>query len=185
MERGRWSFHRDCWYRSRARRRLGNGRASSFARGVDPLGRRSCGGIRRFEAVSTQSSNGDERGCGDDRNTFLLGVSLIAGEKWSLPSGLETWISFIYLVVFGTVVLFYLYLLVLSRWTASSTSYAFLLAPIVTVTLAAWLLGEEVTITFIIGGAIVLFGVWVGAFSSSSAKSEEIRAPSPEESALD
>ena len=116
---------------------------------------------------------------------FVLGVSLIAGEEWSLPTGSETWISFIYLVVFGTVVLFYLYLLVLSRRTASSTNYAFLLFPIVTVTLAAWLLGEEVTITFIIGGAIVLFGVWVGAFSSSSAKPEEIRAPSPEESALD
>ena len=107
---------------------------------------------------------------------FLLGVSFIAGEKWSLPSGSETWISFIYLVVFGTVVLFYLYLLVLSRWTASSTNYAFLLFPIVTVTLAAWLLGEEVTITFIVGGAIVLFGVWVGALSGSPAKPEAAAA---------
>lgn len=116
---------------------------------------------------------------------LLLAVSLIAGEEWALPTNSETWISFIYLVVLGTVVLFYLYLLVLSRWTASSTNYAFLLFPIVTVTLAAWLLGEEVTITFIIGGAIVLFGVWVGAFSSSSAMPEDISAPSSEEVALD
>jgi drug/metabolite transporter (DMT)-like permease len=108
---------------------------------------------------------------------LLLAVSLIAGEEWALPTNSETWISFIYLVVLGTVVLFYLYLLVLSRWTASATNYAFLLFPIVTVTMAAWLLGEEVTITFVVGGAIVLFGVWVGAFSGSSAKPEAVIAP--------
>ncbi len=113
---------------------------------------------------------------------FVLGLSLIVGEKWSLPTNSDTWISFIYLVVLGTVVLFYLYLLVLSRWTASRTNYAFLLFPIVTVTLAAWLLGEVVTITFVIGGAIVLFGVWVGALSGSPAKPEVAAVP---EAALD
>jgi drug/metabolite transporter (DMT)-like permease len=113
---------------------------------------------------------------------LLLAVSLIAGEEWALPTNSETWISFIYLVVLGTVVLFYFYLRVLSRWTASATNYAFLLFPIVTVAMAGWLLGEEVTVTFVIGGAIVLLGVWVGAFSGSSAKHEVATAP---EAALD
>ncbi len=113
---------------------------------------------------------------------FVMGLSLIVGEEWSLPTNSDTWIAFIYLVVLGTVVLFYLYLLTLSRWTASRTNYAFLLFPIVTVTLAAWLLGEEVTISFVIGGAIVLFGVWVGALSGSPAKPEAAAAP---EAALD
>ena len=113
---------------------------------------------------------------------LLLGVSLIFGENWALPTNSDTWVSFIYLILLGTVVLFYLYLLVLSRWTASSTNYAFLLFPIVTVVMAAWLLGEQVTAAFVIGGAVVLFGVWVGAFSRPSAKFEEAETePLPEE----
>lgn len=115
---------------------------------------------------------------------LVLIVSLIVGEEWALPTNSDTWISFIYLVVLGTVVLFYLYLLVLSRWTASSTNYAFLLFPIVTVVMAAWLLGEEVTAIFLVGGAIVLLGVWVGAFSRPSGKFDEAETePLPEEAA--
>ena len=113
---------------------------------------------------------------------FVLGLSLIVGEEWSLPTNSDIWISLIYLVVIGTVVLFYLYLLILSRWTASRTNYAFLLFPIVTVTLAAWLLGEEVTAAFVVGGVIVLFGVWVGALSGSSTRSGATASP---EAALD
>jgi drug/metabolite transporter (DMT)-like permease len=57
-----------------------------------------------------------------------------------------------------------------------------LLFPIVTVIMAAWLLGEQVTATFVIGGAVVLFGVWVGAFSRPSVKFEEAETePLPEE----
>jgi drug/metabolite transporter (DMT)-like permease len=113
---------------------------------------------------------------------LLLGISLAVGEEWALPATSDTWISFIYLVFLGTVVLFYLYLRVLSRWTASRTNYAFLLFPVVTVIMAAWLLGEQVTATFVIGGAVVLFGVWVGAFSRPSVKFEKAETePLPEE----
>ena len=48
---------------------------------------------------------------------------------------------FAYLVLIGSVVLFYLYLYVLARWTASATAYSFLLFPVVTVLIAAWLVG--------------------------------------------
>lgn len=105
---------------------------------------------------------------------FLLATSLLFGEQWNLPSESNTWLSFIYLVVLGSVVLFYLYLLVLSRWVASATNYAFLLFPIVTVIMAGWLLGEQVTLQFALGGGIVLFGVWIGALSRSK------RRPAPE-----
>ena len=116
---------------------------------------------------------------------ILLVISLIVGETRQLPSDSQTWLAFIYLVLLGSVVLFYFYLLVLSRWTASATNYAFLLFPIVTVFMAGWLLGEQVTIAFAIGGAIVLLGVWVGAFSGSTSKAEAVSLPVPEESALD
>ena len=55
-------------------------------------------------------------------------------------------------------------LFVLHRWSASATSYTFLILPLVTIVLGAVLLGERVTPAFLLGGAVVLVGVYVGAF---------------------
>jgi drug/metabolite transporter (DMT)-like permease len=95
---------------------------------------------------------------------FLL--SRLAGEKWSLPSTAGTWAAFGYLVLIGSVVQFYLYVYVLSRWTASATAYSFLLVPVATVVIAAVLLGEAITAPFLVGAALVLAGVWVGAIQA-------------------
>ncbi|HUF85283.1 MAG TPA: DMT family transporter, partial [Acidimicrobiia bacterium] len=64
-----------------------------------------------------------------------------------------------------SVALFALYLFALARWTASAMSYVTLLFPMATVVLAVLLLGEEVTPALLFGGAVVLGGVYVGAFS--------------------
>lgn len=98
---------------------------------------------------------------------ILALVSLIAGESWSLPSKPATVAAFGYLVVFGSVVLFYLYLLVLSRWTASATSYAFLLFPVATIVIAALIADERVTGGFLVGAAIALAGIWLGAYTKA------------------
>jgi len=98
---------------------------------------------------------------------LLFVLSLLAGEQWSLPTTRNTWAAFAYLVLIGSVVVFYLYLYVLARWTASATSYSFLLIPVATVVIAAWLAGEVITASFVIGGALVLAGVWVGAIHSA------------------
>ncbi len=95
--------------------------------------------------------------------SFLLGLSAIVGEDWHLPTTSDTWIAFIYLVIVATVGLYLLYLFVLSRWPASVTNYSFLLFPISTVVLAAWLLSESITLSFIFGSGLVLVGVWLGA----------------------
>jgi drug/metabolite transporter (DMT)-like permease len=97
----------------------------------------------------------------------LIVLSLLAGEKWSLPTTPNTWASFAYLALIGSVGVFYLYLHVLARWTASATSYSFLLMPVATVVIAAWLAGEVITASFVIGGALVLAGVWLGAVHRS------------------
>ena len=94
---------------------------------------------------------------------MLATVSLLNGETWSLPSSTGVWLALIYLVVGVTVVVFTLYLFILGRWSASATSYGFVLIPIVTVTLAATLAGETVTLVFLGGTALVLAGVWLGA----------------------
>jgi drug/metabolite transporter (DMT)-like permease len=95
---------------------------------------------------------------------LLLGVSLIAGERWNLPTQTATWAAVGYLVLFGSVTMFALYLFALQRWTASAVSYVTLLMPLVTVLLAAVLTGERVTPGFLVGGAVILLGVYVGAF---------------------
>jgi len=99
---------------------------------------------------------------------LLFVLSLLVGAQWTLPTTHNTWAAYAYLVVVGSVVVFYLYLYVLSRWTASATSYSFLLIPVATVVIAAWLAGEVVTTSFVIGAALVLAGVWVGAIHSAS-----------------
>jgi hypothetical protein len=68
------------------------------------------------------------------------------------------------LVVFGSIVLFGLYLFALQRWTASAVSYVTLLMPLVTIPVAAVLISETVSVSFLAGGALAVIGVYVGAF---------------------
>ena len=48
-----------------------------------------------------------------------------------------------------TITAFLLYLFVLKRWTASGTSYAFVLIPLVTIVMAGWLANEQITWQFL------------------------------------
>jgi drug/metabolite transporter (DMT)-like permease len=96
---------------------------------------------------------------------ILLLVSMVAGEVWRLPNTQEAWISYGYLVLGGSVALFYLFLFVLDRWSASATSYSFLLFPVATIVIAAWLANETITRRFLVGTVIVLAGVWLGAIT--------------------
>jgi drug/metabolite transporter (DMT)-like permease len=98
---------------------------------------------------------------------LLIGLSLGVGEEWILPAETNTWAAAICLVVLGSVLMFYVYLYILARWTASATSYGFLLFPVATVPIAALLAGEVITLSFFIGGALGPFGVWLGVISDS------------------
>jgi len=97
---------------------------------------------------------------------MLLILMPLFGESFSIPEATSTWVAQAYLVTFGTIGVFGLYLFVLSRWTASATSYEFVLAPVVGIALAAWLLDEAVTPGFAVGSIIVLVGVYLGALRS-------------------
>ena len=94
---------------------------------------------------------------------ILVLASVLAGETPVVPTSLTTWAAFGYIVVFVTIITFRLYLFVLSRWTATGTSYHFVLIPLVTIILASWLANEQITWQFLLGGSLVIFGVWVGA----------------------
>jgi len=107
---------------------------------------------------------------------ILFVLSWLAGERWILPATPTTWAAFGYLVVIGSVVQFNLYLHVLSHWTASRASYAFLITPVATVILAVLVLGEGISAGFLIGTALVLAGVWLGAIQSPP-KEPELACP--------
>lgn len=60
---------------------------------------------------------------------ILLLISAIAQERWSVPSRPETWVALGFLSVIGSVIVFSLYLFILGRWPASTSSYSFVLSP--------------------------------------------------------
>jgi drug/metabolite transporter (DMT)-like permease len=102
---------------------------------------------------------------------ILVALSFFTRESWALPSRPETWVALVFLVVFGTVLLFPLALFIIGRWTASGYSYTGLFKPLAGVALATVILGEPIRLTFVLGGALVLIGVWVGAFTARSVPS--------------
>jgi drug/metabolite transporter (DMT)-like permease len=109
----------------------------------------------------------------------LLALSAMSGEHWALPRQPEVVWSLAYLVTFGSVGLFILVLLVVRHWTASATSYMFVLFPVVTMLLGSWIADEPITAQGLIGAVMVMAGVWFGALSPAA----RLSAPPPRESA--
>lgn len=95
---------------------------------------------------------------------ILLAASFGAHETHIVPTHLPTLLALAYLIVGGSIGVFVLYLFVVNRWTASGASYTLLIAPLVTLVLGAVLLNEALTWGIVVGAAIVLAGVYVGAF---------------------
>jgi drug/metabolite transporter (DMT)-like permease len=116
--------------------------------------------VRRFPTVHPVTMNAVGMTTGA---ALLLAGSLLAGEPRPLPQRATTWAAVGYLVVVGSVVVFVLYLLVLRYWAASRAAYAFVLIPFVTVLLSAWLDNEPLGVGLLLGGLLVLAGVYVGA----------------------
>jgi drug/metabolite transporter (DMT)-like permease len=94
---------------------------------------------------------------------FLAAVTVIAGNEVVLPAQSDTWWAFAYMVLVGSIAVFSIYVALLERWEASRANYGFVVIPIITVLVSAWLLDEPITIGLVFGGALVLAGVYLGA----------------------
>jgi drug/metabolite transporter (DMT)-like permease len=116
--------------------------------------------VRRLPPVHPVTMNAVGMGVGA---VVLVALSFVDGESIELPQRSETWLAIGYLVVVGSGVVFVLYVLVLRFWSASRTAFGFVITPIVTVLVSAWLLDEPVGWGLVIGGALVIAGVYVGA----------------------
>jgi drug/metabolite transporter (DMT)-like permease len=102
--------------------------------------------------------------------TVMLAVgSLALREPWLLPRAPQTAVAIGWLVLFGSIGLFQLYLYVIRRWTASATVYAIAAMPLVAVLLGAIMLDQPITLQVLAGGAFVLLAVYVGAIAPARA----------------
>ncbi|ELT43554.1 DMT family transporter [Arthrobacter nitrophenolicus] len=116
--------------------------------------------VRRFPGVHPVTMNAVGMTSGA---AVLLTAAMAAGDPLVIPQRIETWLAIGYLVVIGSVVVFLLYLVVLQSWLATRAAYGFVIIPFITVLLSAWLDDEPVTINLVLGGLLVLAGVYVGA----------------------
>ena len=109
--------------------------------------------------------------------TLLLAVlSRVAGEAWLLPQQSQTWAAVLYLIIFGSVVLFYLAVYVVQHWTATASSCMMVLSPFAAVPLGALLTEEQITAGLLIGAVLVLVGAYVGALSGGTNKQVAVKA---------
>ena len=93
---------------------------------------------------------------------LLLPTSLVLGETWVLPVQSDVWTALGYLVLAGSVGVFWLFVYVIARWSASVVSFEFLLIPMATIPFSALLTDEVVTPAMLLSGAVILVGVYLG-----------------------
>lgn len=116
--------------------------------------------VKRFPPTHPVVLNALGMGVG---GAALLLVSALSRESVMIPTTATTWGAQAYLVLGGSVLVFWLYVFVLRGWTATAASYQLVLIPLVTVPVSAWLQEEPVTPLFLIGSAFVVAGVYIGA----------------------
>jgi drug/metabolite transporter (DMT)-like permease len=107
---------------------------------------------------------------------LLLLLSIFSRETQALPTLPPTRLAPGWLVL-SSIVGFVIIVWLLSRWSATATSYIGVLTPLVIVVVASLLAGETPTVTFLGGSLLVLLGVYIGALSSQeSSQVRSIRA---------
>ncbi len=129
---------------------------------------------KRFPPSHPVATNAIAMGIG---GLLLIAVSAGAKEVWSIPEANATWVSLGYLVGFGSLGMFGLYLFILKRWTASGVSFMFVLMPVIASIAGALLAKEAITGRLVVGGLIVLAGVYIGALSVPHTRGSLVAAP--------
>ncbi len=127
--------------------------------------------VRHFPSVHPVAMNAVGMTAGA---AILIPLSLLVGESLVLPERAATWIALSYMVAVGSGLVFVLYLVVVRLWSASRAAYTFVLTPMVTVLLSAWLDDEPIGAGIVLGGTLVLAGVYVGALRSPEADMPDV-----------
>ena len=133
--------------------------------------------VKAFPRAHPMSTNAVGMAAG---SIFLIAVAFLFSASWELPTTAKTWGALAYLVLVGSIGLFWLFLYVIARWTASATSYVVTLMPVVAISVSALVADEPLTPELVVGAAVVLAGVYVGALSGRRAPSVPSSEPVPE-----
>ena len=128
--------------------------------------------IKGFPAVDPVANNLVAMSVGA---AALALLSMAVGESWALPALPSTWLALAYVIALGSVAMFVLYVYVVGRWTATAAAYTVVLMPLVTVPVGLLLAGEAMSPPLLLGGAVVLAGVYVGAVASRGAIARPVR----------
>lgn len=150
----------------------GSDRGIPFASMVAILGAAVCFAealivVKRYPAVHPAALNGVGMGVG---TVVLLMLAVVAGEDLAVAREIDTHLALAYLVVGGSIGVFWLYVIVVRRWSASAASYQLVLIPLVTVAVSAVLQDEPITPAFAVGAVFVLVGAYVGALRQPSVR---------------
>jgi drug/metabolite transporter (DMT)-like permease len=125
--------------------------------------------LRRFPPVHPVATNTVGMAVG---SAILVALSVLFGESIVLPEHGATWLALLYLVVLGSGPVFVLYVVVVRLWGAARAAYTFVLIPLVTVLLSAWIDDEPIGAGLVLGGLMVLAGVYVGALRPATRPAE-------------
>jgi drug/metabolite transporter (DMT)-like permease len=116
--------------------------------------------VRLFPPVHPVTTNAVGMAAG---GAILVALSLVLKESIIFPERGATWLALAYMIVLGSGPVFVLYVVVVRLWSASRAAYTFVLIPIVTVLLSAWIDDEPIGAGLVLGGPLVLAGVYIGA----------------------
>ena len=89
----------------------------------------------------------------------LLAISAVAGESWHWPTQTGAWAAWLYLVVFGSLIAFNAYMLLLARTSSSLASSYTLVNPVVALFLGVTWGGESVSTWEWMSSGVVMIGV--------------------------
>lgn len=79
--------------------------------------------------------------------------------RWSqIPP--HAWLGLAYMVLFGSFVAYLIYAFALEKLSASNVAAFAYLQPLMAALMGMWLLGEKISLTAALGGALILFGVY-------------------------
>jgi drug/metabolite transporter (DMT)-like permease len=89
----------------------------------------------------------------------LLLMSAVRGENWHWPVQIGVWLAWWYLVVFGSLIAFSAYMLLLARTSATLAASYSLVNPVVALFLGVWLGDELVSTWEWLASGVVMVGV--------------------------
>jgi drug/metabolite transporter (DMT)-like permease len=90
---------------------------------------------------------------------FLVGASVVAGERFGVPQRWETWGSVLYQVVWVTTVTYLVWFVLVRRYPPARLSVLSFLSPVFGVIFGHWLLDEPLTGSLIVALVLVALGI--------------------------